>query len=247
MIAIVVDQLEVTLGTRVVLSGIDLRIEPGELVAVVGPNGAGKSSLMRSLAGDLTPSSGTVKVGGRHISSLSVSDAANLRSFLSQTHTAASHFTVSTIVGFGRFGASADSDKVHEAMERVGVSDLADRPFDELSGGEQRRVTVARILCQDAPVMLLDEPTDSLDLGHAELVMATAAAEANSGKTVVTTSHDLNVAARHATTMALLADGRVIRTGTPHQVLDPEVLSEVYATPVNVVEHPTSGVPVVIV
>jgi iron complex transport system ATP-binding protein len=132
-------------------------------------------------------------------------------------------------------------------MDRVEVTELSGRPFDELSGGEQRRVTIARVLCQDAPVVLLDEPTDSLDLGHAELVMAVAADQARRGKTVVTTSHDLNVAARHATKMVLLSHGRTVKVGTPSEVLEPGILSEVYATTVTVIEHPASGLPVVVV
>lgn len=248
MTAIVIERLSVSLGTRHVLTDIDLSIGAGELVAIVGPNGAGKSTLMRSMAGDIKPTTGTVTIGGRNISSLGPSDAAELRSFLTQTHAATSHFSVASVVGFGQHGrATADTDSVGTSMERVGVTDLADRPFDELSGGEQRRVMVARVLCQDAPVVLLDEPTDSLDLGHAELVMATAAEEATRGKAVVTTSHDLNIAARHATTMVLLADGHPVSIGPPESVLDADVLSEVYTTTVMVIRHPASGVPVVIV
>jgi heme transport system ATP-binding protein len=214
----------------------------------VGPNGAGKSSLMKAIAGDIAPTRGAITVDGRDMSSLGPRDAAAVRSYLSQSHASTSHFSVETIVGFGQFAqATPNPDAVRSAMDRVGVCELADRPFDELSGGEQRRVMVARVLCQDSPVVLLDEPTDSLDLGHAELVMATAADEAAAGKTVVTTSHDLNVAARHATTMVLLSEGRTVRIGMPQEVLEPAILSEVYATTVTVVRHPTSGLPVVIV
>ena len=243
-----VDQLSVVLGTRQVLTDIDLTIGTGELVAIVGPNGAGKTSLMRAIAGDISPTGGTVTIGGHHIASLNPHHAAAIRSYLAQDHATTSHFSVETIVGFGQFGSSRpDPDAVRKAMDRVEVSELAERPFDELSGGEQRRVAVARVLCQESPVVLLDEPTDSLDLGHAELVMTTAAVEAAGGSTVVITSHDLNVAARHATAMVLLAAGRVIRTGTPHEVLDPELLSEVYAATVSVVSHPVTGAPVVVV
>lgn len=248
MTEIRVDRLTIVLGRRQVLTDINLSIGAGELVAIVGPNGAGKTSLMRAIAGDIAPTQGTVTIGGHHIASLNPQDAAAIRSYLSQDHATTSHFPVETIVGFGQHGRSRlNADAVHKAMDRVGVTELAARHFDELSGGEQRRVAVARVLCQDSPVVLLDEPTDSLDLGHGELVMATAAQEAAQGNTVVTTSHDLNVAARHATSMVLLAEGRVIRTGTPHEVLDPELLSEVYATTVSVVRHPVTGAPVVVV
>jgi iron complex transport system ATP-binding protein len=245
---ITIDRLNLVLGTRQVLSDVTLTIGAGELVAIVGPNGAGKSSLMRAIAGDVTPTSGSVTIDGRNISSLAPQNAAAVRSYLSQTHAPASGFTVETIVGFGQHVlARSDADAVRDAMDRVELTELSGRPFDELSGGEQRRVTIARVLCQDAPVVLLDEPTDSLDLGHAELVMAVAADEARRGKTVVTTSHDLNVAARHATKMVLLSHGRTVKVGTPSEVLEPGILSEVYATTVTVIEHPASGLPVVVV
>jgi iron complex transport system ATP-binding protein len=131
-------------------------------------------------------------------------------------------------------------------MARVGITELAERRFDELSGGEQRRVSIARVLCQKAPVILLDEPTDSLDLGHAGAVMAIAREEALDGRLVVATSHDLNIAARYASTMVLLNGGRAVMVGPPETVLDPELLSEVYRTPVTVMPHPEFGTPIVI-
>ena len=131
-------------------------------------------------------------------------------------------------------------------MRRVGIEDLSERSFSALSGGEQRRVTIARVLCQAASVMLLDEPTDSLDLGHADAVMAIAAEEAAGGRVVVSTSHNLNAAARHATRMLLLHEGRIARMGAPEEVLDAELLSEVYRTTVRVIKDEATGSPIVL-
>lgn len=249
MSSVVVSNLHVHLGTRDVLRSINLDVTPGDLVAIVGPNGSGKSTLMRTLAGDIAPTNGSVSINGTDVGSLSALEAASVRSFLPQDHAPTSHFSVQTIVGFGLYSLDrTDRDSaIRIAMERVGVTSLASRPFGELSGGERRRVSIARILCQQAPVVLLDEPTDSLDLGHAEMVMATCVAEANEGRSVITTSHDLNVASRHATTMVLLSEGRIVSSGPPVEVLTESLLSEVYETPVTVVQHPRTGLPVVIV
>lgn len=247
--SIVLANLSVDRGNRQVLADVNLTIEPGQFVAVVGPNGSGKTTLLHTIAGDLEPSSGSVKVDGHPIHARTAVEAARLRSFLGQRHQSIAGFDVATVVGFGAFvsdGISEPHERVSAAMGRTGVSDIADRRFDELSGGEQRRVAVARVLCQNAPIMLLDEPTDSLDLGHANSVMAIARDEAAAGRTVVVTSHDLNIASQYATMMVLLDKGRVVATGTPFEVLQADLVSEIYGTQVIVMPHPESGTPMVI-
>jgi len=249
MTSIEVSELTVQLKGRVALDGIDLSVEAGELVAVVGPNGSGKSTLLRAIAGDVEPVSGAVSINGDPILGLPPDTAAARRSFLEQEHVKIAGFDVRSVVGFGAYisdGVTEPSDRVEGAMARAGVTDLADRRFEELSGGEQRRVSIARVLCQNAPVVLLDEPTDSLDLGHAHAVMRTARDEAASHKIVVSTSHDLNIASQHATRMVLLHRGRIARSGTPASVLEPKLLSEVYGVTVTVITHPTTGSPVVV-
>ncbi len=246
---VVVRDLTVSLDGREVLSQVDLSIGSGEFVAIVGPNGSGKSTLLRAMAGSITPGRGTVEIDGAPISRMNPRSAAAARSYLPQEHVTDIGFNVSTVVGFGAFiseGIDESHDRVQRAMTRVGVSEVAHRPFQALSGGEQRRVTIARVLCQAAPVVLLDEPTDSLDLGHADLVMAAAAEEASSGRIVITSSHDLNVAAKYATSMVLLHKGRIIRAGSPADVLDADLLSEIYAIGVTVIPHPETGLPIVI-
>ena len=247
--SIVLTDLSVDRGSRRVLTDVNLEIEPGQFVAVVGPNGSGKTTLLHTIAGDLLPTSGSVEVDGRPIHTRTVVEAARLRSFLGQEHQNIAGFDVATVVGFGAFvsdGISEPKDRVAAAMNRTGVSAIAERRYDELSGGEQRRVAVARVLCQNAPIMLLDEPTDSLDLGHANSVMAIARDEAEAGRTVVVTSHDLNIASQYATMMVLLDKGKVVATGTPSEVLQADLVSQIYGTPVIVMAHPESGTPMVI-
>ncbi len=241
--------LSVILGGRTVLSDFDLTVNSGEFVAVVGPNGSGKSTLLRTIAGDLAPTHGTVRISGINPASVNAQTAAAIRSYLPQAHVTDIGFDVATVVGFGAYasdGVEEPRERVYASMRRVGVTDLADRPFRALSGGEQRRVTIARVLCQDAPVVLLDEPTDSLDLGHADQVMSVAAEEASNGRIVISTSHDLNVAGRHATSMVLMHNGHVVKSGSPSEVLVADLLSDVYETTVTVIPHPTTGTPIVV-
>ncbi len=243
-----IGSLSVILGDRTVLTDLSLTVNGGEFVAVVGPNGSGKSTLLRTIAGDLVPTHGSVQIDGVNPATVDAATAAAIRSYLPQAHVTDIGFDVATVVGFGAYtsdGIEEPRERVRASMHRVGVTDLADRPFRELSGGEQRRVTIARVLCQDAPVVLLDEPTDSLDLGHADRVMSVAADEASIGRIVVSTSHDLNVAGRHASSMVLMHNGRIIKSGTPSEVLDADLLSDVYETTVTILLHPTTGTPVV--
>jgi iron complex transport system ATP-binding protein len=247
--SVALTNLSVKRGPRLAVVDVTLNFDRGQFVAVVGPNGSGKTTLLATIAGDIQPSSGTVEVDGRPIHGASPAEAAQIRSFLGQEHRSIAGFDVATVVGFGAFvsdGISEPEERIRRAMNRTGVTDIADRRHDELSGGEQRRVAIARVLCQSAPLMLLDEPTDSLDLGHANSVMSIARDEADAGNTVITTSHDLNIAARYATVMVLLDRGRVAAVGSPADVLQAERVSAVYQTPVRVIPHPDSGTPMVI-
>ncbi|MCB1245926.1 MAG: ABC transporter ATP-binding protein [Acidimicrobiia bacterium] len=233
-------------GDRTVLADLDLTVDAGVLTAIVGPNGAGKSTMLGVIAGDLAPQRGRVTIDGRDIHGLAPRDAARVRAFLAQDHPGGIEFTVKTVVGFGRHAVGEfDDPVVDRSIEAVGVGHLAMRRFRDLSGGEQRRVSIARVLAQDAPTLLMDEPTDSLDLGHADLVMATAARVAAEGKTVLVTSHDLNVAARHADRIVLVVDGRIAASGAPNEVLTADLLSSVYHTEVRILPHPDTGAPVV--
>lgn len=246
---IVLTGVTVARGDRVALTGVDLTIEPGEFVSVVGPNGSGKTTLLQSMAGDLVPTEGSVHIDGRSIGDMKPAEAARVRAFLGQDRASGVGFDVASVVGFGAFisdGISEPRDRVAAAMARTAITELAHRRHDQLSGGEQRRVAIARVLCQDAPVVLLDEPTDTLDLGHAGAVMNIAREEAADGKTVVASSHDLNIAARFADRMVLLSRGRIVAVGSPEEVLTAERLSEVYQTDVMVVAHPTAGTPLVV-
>lgn len=247
MISMETRSVGVALGGTTVLDGVDLRIEPGTLVAVLGPNGAGKTTLMRCLSGDLAPDTGDVNIDDRDISSVSAAELARLRSVLPQQHRVSFGFTSREIVEMGRAPhGDRDPELVAQAMGATDVNHLADRPFRVLSGGEQARVALARVLVQDTPVVLLDEPTAALDLHHQEHVMSIAAQLAYSGRTVVAIVHDLNLAAAFADRLVLLDHGRVAADGAPADVLDADLVSEVYGIAVTVVDHPARNCPLVV-
>lgn len=244
--------VSVSLGGARVLQDVDLEVRPGELLALLGPNGAGKSTLLATLSGDVTPTDGTVLVDGTPLASWSARALARRRSVLLQKVTLSFPFLAGQVVAMGRSpwaGTEAedrDDDVVRRAMATCDVSHLADRRFPTLSGGEQARVALARVLAQETPVVLLDEPTAALDLRHQELVLGEARRLADAGRGVVVVLHDLSLAAAWAHRVALLSHGELAAVGAPSDVLVAPLLSEVYGCPVDVLEHPRTGSPMIV-
>ncbi|MFG1888808.1 heme ABC transporter ATP-binding protein [Micromonospora sp. NPDC049051] len=244
--------LRVARAGRAVLDGVDLRIRSGEVHALVGPNGAGKSTLLAAVSGDLPPVAGTVEIDGVPPDGWSPVELALRRAVLPQRSTLNFPFTVDEVVRMGRApwaGRSEqgdDDEVVADVLGRCDVTRFADRPYPSLSGGEQARVALARVLAQRAAVLLLDEPTAALDLGHQELVMSIARDRARAGDAVVAVLHDLTLAGAYADTVTLLCDGRVRAAGPPAQVFTAPLLSEVYRHDVEVVPHPHTRLPLVV-
>lgn len=247
-------QLSYDVGDTRLLDRVSLEAAAGEVVGIVGPNSAGKSTLLRLLAGDLMPSAGTVIIGGETIQNIPLVDLALRRSFLRQHPTTEVPFTVREVVAMGRHphrmrpanSAHDDTIAVDNALGLTDVAHLRDRVFATLSGGEEQRTNVARILAQEAPVALLDEPTAALDIGHQEMVMRSLGSVAARGGAVVTVLHDLNLAAAFAHHLILLNGGAVVAAGAPRVVLREEVLTEIYGHPVRVIDHPFRPGPLVL-
>ncbi|MFF3714744.1 heme ABC transporter ATP-binding protein [Streptomyces prasinus] len=238
--------LSVRLGAREVLTGVDVAVRAGELLALVGPNGAGKSTLLSVLAADLPPTSGTVRIHGRPASAWSAPELALRRSVLPQSASLSFPFTVEEVVRMGRAPwaparPEEDDAAVAGAMAATEVTGFAARPFSALSGGERARVALARVLAQQAPLLLLDEPTAALDLRHQELVLRLCRERARAGDAVVVVLHDLGLAAAYATRVAVLRAGGVAADGPPDEVFSERLLSEVYDQPVEVLPHPRTG------
>ncbi|MBJ7355764.1 heme ABC transporter ATP-binding protein [Nocardioides sp.] len=232
--------VSVHLGGAPVLRGVDLEISGGELVALVGPNGAGKSTLLGVLAGDVEPDSGEVTLDGHPVRHLGAAALARRRAVLLQHQGLSFGFRVSEVVRMGRSPwhrtpqAERDDEVVASVMTVADVDALADRVFPTLSGGEQARTSFARVLAQEAPVLLLDEPTAALDIRHQEAVLGVARATARAGSAVVVVLHDLSLAAAYADRVCLLDAGRVAADGTPDDVLTAQRLGAVYEHPISV-------------
>jgi iron complex transport system ATP-binding protein len=235
---------------RQVLHDVWLEVEPGELLAVVGPNGAGKSTLLKVLSGVLDPWSGAVELEGRPLAGFDRRDVARRLASLGQESACAFAFTVMETVLMGRaphLGAlrlesERDVAIARGALERFDLLPLAGRAINEISGGERRRVFLARVLAQEPRVALLDEPTAFLDLKHvAEIFSRLAQLRAERALAVVATLHDLNSAALYADRVALLKDGRVVGCGRAEEILTRENLRMVYETDVYVGRNPGTG------
>jgi iron complex transport system ATP-binding protein len=241
-------------GRRVVLDAVELSAGPGGLTAILGPNGAGKTTLLRVLARLIRPLEGTATLDGRAYGDWSRRDFARAVAYAPQSEHAVLPLTVSDAVSLGRAPhrgwlapwSPADRAAISGVLADFGLAPLADRPLDRLSGGERRRVTLARAMAQAPRVLLLDEPTAHLDLRHqAELMGRLRRLADDCGLTVVCTLHDLNEAAAHADRIVVMHEGRIAAAGAPDDVLQPDLLGAVYGLPVTVDRHPRHGRPLI--
>ncbi|MFT4122976.1 MAG: heme ABC transporter ATP-binding protein [Microbacteriaceae bacterium] len=234
---------------RPILAEASLDVGPG-LTAIVGPNGAGKSTLLGVLSGDVAPSRGRAVIDGEPIARMSHAALARLRSVLAQDNRVAFPFTVREIVEMGRSpwmreaSRQRDEAAIAVAVAETDVAHLTERRFTSLSGGERARVSLARVLAQQTPAVLLDEPTAALDLGHQEEVMRVARSLAASGRSVAVVVHDLSLAAAYADRVAVIAAGRIDAVGGPAEVLTAQRIERIYGLAVELVER--GGRPVVI-
>ena len=250
MTGIRAEQVSVELGGRLVVEEVDLEVPTGELLALVGPNGAGKSTLLAAISGERRPSSGRVLIGDRATHQYGSFELARTRSMLTQDNAVSFPFLVSDVVEMGRSpwartpDRERDAEAIDEATTRTDIAHLMGRRFTELSGGEKARVSLARVLAQDTPIVLLDEPTAALDLRHQEDVLRIARELASEGRTVVVVLHDLSLAGAYADRVALMENGRIRAHGTPVEVLTEQLVAEVYAVDVEVLVR--DGRPLVI-
>lgn len=231
--ALEIKRLGVQLGKTTILKNVSLSVEQGAIAAVLGANGAGKTTLLRATAG-LVPFEGEVHVAGTPLETLSRGERVQALAYVPQRSLLDSPLSVQVIVEQGRYALTSGTlrreaaSAIEQAMDRVDIHHLADRPFTQLSGGEQRRVLLARALATGARLVLLDEPTASLDVAHSVLLLELLQTLADEGYTFVVVMHDLNNAARFATRAALLHEGRVLVEGPTPEVIAPGALEEAY-------------------
>lgn len=240
--------------SRPVLTDLCLSVERGEVLALIGPNGAGKTTLLRALGRLLRPDRGSLLLDGVDLWRLAPRAVARRLALAPQMHSGTWPLTVEQTVGLGRAPhrgwllplSAQDREAVNRAMRRMDVYQFRNRSMHELSGGEQRRVILARALAQAADILLLDEPTAYLDLKYQMEILRLARGMAyDDGRAVVITLHDLNQAAMCADRIALLAGGQLQLAGTPEEVLTPARIEHAYGVPVVVTRHPVDGTPLV--
>lgn len=239
------ERLGVRLSGRVILEELSLDVADGTMVGLLGPNGSGKSTLLRTLWRSLAPATGTVLVDGRDLASMSTREVARRIGVLLQDDGTDPRCTVREVVETGRvphrslLGADDDpGDPVGDALAEAGVADHADRRIHTLSGGQRQRVLAARTLAQSTPLVLLDEPTNHLDLAAQ---MDLLELFRHRGGTVVVALHDLNLAAAYCDRLHLLDGGRLVASGTPEQVLTPELMDAVFGVAAAVTTNPLTG------
>jgi iron complex transport system ATP-binding protein len=251
--ALAAENLTIGYGERPIIEDLSLCIEKGQITALVGPNGSGKSTLLKAMARLLKPSAGAVLLDGKALHTLSTTQIAQQLAILPQSPSAPHGLTVRELVEQGRYphvGAlrmlkSQDHAAIHEALELTDITHFANRPLDSLSGGERQRAWIALALAQDTPLLLLDEPTTFLDIGHQlEVLELVRHLNRERGMTIVLVLHDLNQAARYADRMIVLKRGAVVADGTPNAILTPDLLAEVFGVQVNIVIDPSTGTPV---
>jgi len=240
---------------RPVVHDLTLEIPHERVTVVVGANGCGKSTLLRGLARLRKPAGGQVTLDGQDIRRLPTRRVASMLGVLPQHPLAPDGITVADLVCRGRHphhGLLArwsvrDDEAVASALTATGVQDLAGRRVEELSGGQRQRVWIAMLLAQDPAIMLLDEPTTHLDIAHQiEVLDLLAHLNRTERTTVVMVLHDLQLAARYADHLVVMLDGRVLREGTPDEVVTPEVVREAFGLEAIVVPDPVAGSPMVV-
>ncbi|MFB8001122.1 ABC transporter ATP-binding protein [Nocardia sp. NPDC056000] len=242
-------------GDRVIVDGLSLDIAPGVITTVIGPNGCGKSTLLRSLGRLLKPRDGRIVLDGKAISSMKTRDIARMVGMLPQTPVAPEGLTVADLVARGRHPhqswlrqwSADDETEVATALAQTGIADLADRTLDELSGGQRQRAWISMALAQGTDILLLDEPTTYLDLAHSlEVLDLVDRLHADFGRTVVMVLHDLNLAIRYSDELIVMCAGRIVAQGRPADIVNSELLLEVFGLHAEVLEDPVSGRPMIV-
>ena len=225
--------IEAVLGGNAILRGVSLEVEPNEFVGIIGPNGSGKSTLLKCIYRVLKPQAGIVQLDGTDIRELSYKKSAQSIAVLAQHNYYNFEFSVQDVVLMGRSPHKRAMERdnaqdyaiVAQALETVGMADMAKRSFSTLSGGEQQRVILARALAQQTPCLILDEPTNHLDITYQLELMDIVQ---GLGRTVVAAIHDLNIAAMYCTRLFVMEKGQLVASGTPEEVLTPELIRQVY-------------------
>lgn len=249
------DRVKAGYDRRQILSGVDVTIPQHKVSVILGANGCGKSTLLKTFSRLLKPSEGQILLDGKAVSQIPSKELARNLGLLPQSPVVPEGICVTDLISRGRFPyrqflksmTKEDFAAVEEAMEIMGVTELADRCVDELSGGQRQRVWIALALAQQTDILLLDEPTTFLDIAYqVEILDLLTELNRKKGTTIVMILHDINLSARYADYIFAMGKGNVIAQGTPDEVITPELMEEVYGLRCQVMKDPISQSPMIL-
>ncbi|MBO0420953.1 ATP-binding cassette domain-containing protein [Vagococcus fluvialis] len=238
-----INQVTKKYGNKTVVSDVDYQVKKGKLTAFIGPNGAGKSTLLSMMSRLIEKDKGGIYLDGTEVKTWNQQELAKKLSILKQANGVQLKLTVRELVAFGRFPHSKgrltelDQEKITKALTFLGLLDLAESTIDTLSGGQLQRAYIAMVLAQDTDYIFLDEPLNNLDMNHAVQLMKTIRQLVDEkGKTVIIVLHDINFAASYADEIVAMKDGKIFKTGTTDEIIEKEVLDELYDMSIRVCE-----------
>ncbi|WP_448379015.1 ABC transporter ATP-binding protein [Fervidobacterium sp.] len=236
------------------LQDISFEVKKGTFFGIIGPNGSGKTTLLSLIMKFQKPKSGKITVDGNDVLNLSHKKLAQLIAYIAQDFNPAYDFTVEELIEMGGiprsphfFETPVYEEDLENALKTVDLLEYRKRLFSTLSGGQQRRVLIARAIYQNTPIIIADELVNHLDLGQAVRVLDYLKRLTESGKTIVGTFHDITLAAKYCDEIAVMKDGKIIAIGKPVEVLNKDILSSVYGVSLKVITHPENGYPVILI
>lgn len=255
MVFIEVDKLSKQFDNQSVLDDISFTVKRGECLGIIGPNGSGKSTLLKLLSGVETSTTGKIEINRKPIEQYTRKELAKWLAVLQQESLPPIGFTVREVIEMGRFPfqnwlgeETTDIERLIDSiLDKMGLNDLSNRHLENLSGGERQRVALGKTMAQQPKLLMLDEPTTYLDIGHQILLMDRIREwQLADDLTVISVLHDLNLAALYCDRLLLLHNGRVVAAGSPEDIIRTDLIEEVYGTAPIVMKHPVYGLPQII-
>ncbi|NBJ71547.1 MULTISPECIES: ABC transporter ATP-binding protein [Clostridia] len=255
MYRLTANDLSVGYGKKPIVRNLSVEIPDKQITSIIGSNGCGKSTLLKAITRIIPYEEGSVLLDGSQIATMKTKDVAKKMAILPQTPDSASGLTVGELISYGRFPhqnglgrlKKADIDVIHWAMEVTSVLEFKHRTVDELSGGQRQRVWIAMSLAQETDIILLDEPTTYLDMAHQlDVLQLLEQLNKEEGRTIVMVLHDINQAARFSDYLLAMRSGKIIQSGSPHEVLTKDMLRNVYEIDGEIATDPRTGKPICI-
>ncbi len=247
-------EIEYSFNKKPILNKVNISVKQGEIVGLIGPNGSGKTTIFNILSGSIKPNDGNIYINGINIGNLSVNQRSKLLAVAPQNPIFPEDMSVFELTALGRnpylsllsWESLNDNQLTIQSIDKVGLLELASEKLKYTSGGEKQLALIAMVICQETPIILLDEPTSNLDIKNQLHIMDTISTiRESSNKTILINLHDLNLAAKYCDKIIFLKDGNVFSQGIPNDVITSENIQKVYGILVNILEHPTSLHPIV--